>query len=93
MAKVTGIGGVFFKAENPRELNDWYVEHLGLPVDNDGYVVLWSGGDVRGSTVWAPFPADGAGRPPRRQPRRIHDGTAATAPPRPEPPASTEDAP
>ena len=58
MAKVTGIGGVFFKAENPRRLTDWYVEHLGLPVDNEGYVVLWSGGDVRGSTVWAPFPAD-----------------------------------
>jgi catechol 2,3-dioxygenase-like lactoylglutathione lyase family enzyme len=49
---------VFFKAENPRKLSDWYVEHLGLPVDNDGYVVLWWGDDVRGSTVWAPFPAD-----------------------------------
>jgi hypothetical protein len=58
MAKVTGIGGVFFKAENPRTLSDWYVEHLGLPVDDDGYVVLWWGGDVRGSTVWAPCPAD-----------------------------------
>ena len=58
MAKVTGIGGVFFKAENPRKVSDWYVEHLGLPVDEDGYVVLWWGGDVRGSTVWAPFPAD-----------------------------------
>ena len=58
MAKVTGIGGIFFKADNPKLLSDWYVRHLGLPVDGDGYVVLRWGGDVRGSTVWAPFPAD-----------------------------------
>lgn len=58
MARVTGIGGVFFKAEDPQLLSDWYVEHLGLPVDDEGYVVLRWGGDVRGSTVWAPFPDD-----------------------------------
>ena len=60
MAKVTGIGGVFFKAEDPRGLSDWYVENLGLPVDDEGYVVLRWGDAVRGSTVWAPFPADTA---------------------------------
>lgn len=58
MAKVTGIGGVFSKAENPQVLTDWYVEHLGLPVDDERYVVPRWGGDVRGSTVWASFPAD-----------------------------------
>ena len=58
MAKVTGIGGVFFKARDPEAMTSWYVEHLGLPVDVEGDVVLWWGGDVRGSTVWAPFPAD-----------------------------------
>ena len=26
MAKVTGIDGVFFKAENPQLLTDWYVD-------------------------------------------------------------------
>lgn len=58
MAKVTGIGGVFFKTEDPRALTDWYVEHLGLPVDDDGFVVLWWGDSAKGSTVWGPFPAD-----------------------------------
>ena len=58
MERVTGIGGIFFKAEDPQALTDWYVEHLGLPVDDDGFVVLRWGGDVQGSTVWAPFPTD-----------------------------------
>ena len=58
MARVTGIGEVFFKAEDPEALTAWYVEHLGLPVDDEGVVVLWWGDEVRGSTVWAPFPSD-----------------------------------
>ena len=58
MAGVTGIGGVFFKADNPDELTNWYAEHLGLPVDDEGVVVLWSGDELKGSTVWAPFASD-----------------------------------
>jgi predicted enzyme related to lactoylglutathione lyase len=58
MARVTGIGGVFFKAGDPRALQDWYVEHLGMEPDQDGYMVIWWGGDEKGSTVWAPFKND-----------------------------------
>ena len=58
MAKVTGIGGVFFKAENPKALQDWYVRHLGMEPDDAGYMVIWWGDGDRGSTVWAPFPSD-----------------------------------
>ena len=59
MARVTGIGGVFFKAENPKELQAWYVEKLGLGPGEDGYVVIqWGGEGDRGSTVWSPFPSD-----------------------------------
>lgn len=58
MAKATGIGGVFFKCSDPQGMTEWYAEHLGLPVDKDGYVVLWWGDEVKGSTVWGPFPAD-----------------------------------
>ena len=36
MEKVTGIGGVFFKADNPTELGKWYRENLGVPVEDDG---------------------------------------------------------
>ena len=62
MPKVTGIGGVFFRSDNPESLRDWYAEHLGIPVDDGGYVVFqWKdGSDERqpGSTVWAPFARD-----------------------------------
>jgi len=58
MARVTGIGGVFFKTRDPAALRDWYVEHLGLEKDEEGYVLFWWGGEVAGSTVWGPFPDD-----------------------------------
>jgi predicted enzyme related to lactoylglutathione lyase len=60
--RVTGIGGVFFKSSNPDSLRAWYVKHLGLPLDDFGYVVFAgtekepSGGPSQ--TVWNPFPAD-----------------------------------
>jgi predicted enzyme related to lactoylglutathione lyase len=58
MARVTGIGGVFFRTSDPDALRDWYAKHLGLPVDDEGYVVIRWGGDIAGSTVWGPFPDD-----------------------------------
>lgn len=57
MARVTGIGGVFFKSEDPQALQAWYVEHLGLSPENTGFVVM-SWGEAGGTTIWAPFPAD-----------------------------------
>ena len=30
MARVTGIGGLFFRAHDPEALNRWYGEHLGV---------------------------------------------------------------
>lgn len=30
MAKVTGLGGIFFQAEDPQALKDWYRENLGV---------------------------------------------------------------
>jgi predicted enzyme related to lactoylglutathione lyase len=58
MARATGIGGVFFRSSNPDSLAAWYAKHLGLPRDDDGYVVLRWGGEVAGATVWSPFPSD-----------------------------------
>ena len=40
MARVTRIGGVFIKANNPKALQDWYIRHLGIEPDHDGYVVV-----------------------------------------------------
>ncbi len=30
MKRVTGIGGIFFKCENPKAMLNWYQEHLGI---------------------------------------------------------------
>lgn len=57
MAKVTGIGGVFFKARNdPVALAAWYQEHLGLTIAPWGGAVLhWPDDKAEdsGLTVWS----------------------------------------
>ena len=57
--RVTGLGGVFFKARDPQALATWYRERLGLPVEDGGFAVLqWREHDDParlGSTVWAVF--------------------------------------
>jgi predicted enzyme related to lactoylglutathione lyase len=54
MERMTGIGGVFFRARDPKALTAWYEEHLGVPVDDDGYVIV----PKSRNTVWAPFAHD-----------------------------------
>lgn len=34
--KVTGIGGIFFFAENPKETNEWYAKNLGIDINDWG---------------------------------------------------------
>ena len=34
--KVTGIGGIFFFAENPKETREWYAKNLGFDVNDWG---------------------------------------------------------
>ncbi len=34
--KVTGIGGIFFKSENPEEARRWYAKNLGLSINEYG---------------------------------------------------------
>lgn len=55
MAKAVGIGGVFFKARDPKALAAWYAEHLSIPRSDDGSVAF-DGPDTAGMTVFAPFP-------------------------------------
>ena len=56
MAKVLGIGGVFFKAKDPKGLKDWYARVLGIPVSEWGGVMFEP--LSKGVTVWTPFAAD-----------------------------------
>jgi predicted enzyme related to lactoylglutathione lyase len=57
MAKAVGIGGVFLKARNPKELAAWYATHLGVTPSDDGSLVF-NGSESTGMTVFAHFPAD-----------------------------------
>jgi catechol 2,3-dioxygenase-like lactoylglutathione lyase family enzyme len=34
--RVTGVGGIFFKAQSPGKLGDWYREHLGIALEKAG---------------------------------------------------------
>ena len=60
--RVTGLGGIFFKARDPEGLGRWYADRLGLPSSDEGVTVLrWREHDEperEASTVWAPFAAD-----------------------------------
>jgi predicted enzyme related to lactoylglutathione lyase len=56
MAKVTGIGGVFFLSNHDHKaLSAWYQRHLGIPLENWGGAVLKWPADTaedKGLTVW-----------------------------------------
>lgn len=57
MEKVTGIGGVFFRSNNPAALSQWYKDHLGIDLTPEDYSRKpWS--QEAGPTVFAPFPRD-----------------------------------
>lgn len=56
--RVTGIGGIFFKSENPKAIKEWYAKHLGV-----GEVFKWHEVDnvkpeQPAQTVWSPFKKD-----------------------------------
>lgn len=52
MARVTGIGGIFFRARDPEALNAWYQTHLGITQPD---VAVWM--QEAGPTVFSPFTA------------------------------------
>lgn len=59
MARVTGIGGVFFKARDAEQLRAWYRTHLGLDIQDWGGVSFRSPDGSDGGeavTVWTVFP-------------------------------------
>ncbi len=61
--RVTGIGGLFFKCEDPEKIKEWYSIHLGIPMDKYGTSFRWidpQNPDARAPalTAWSPFKAD-----------------------------------
>ena len=55
--RVTGIGGVFFRARDPEGLSRWYADHLGVKPPPASYDER-SWDQEAGPTVFAPFPED-----------------------------------
>lgn len=57
MKRVTGIGGIFFKAKDAEALRNWYQQHLGIDVQPwGGAAFSWVDNeniDTAGSTVWS----------------------------------------
>jgi len=76
MKRVTGIGGIFFKARDPKVLCAWYKKHLGLDVlDWGGAVFPWAddtGAAVKGTTIWSVASADGDSFAPSAAPFMIN---------------------
>jgi predicted enzyme related to lactoylglutathione lyase len=57
MKRVTGIGGIFFKAKDAPALQAWYKRHLGIDVQAwGGTAFSWADSDGKptgGTTVWS----------------------------------------
>jgi predicted enzyme related to lactoylglutathione lyase len=77
MKYVTGIGGIFFKAEDPEKLGEWYRKHLGLEVEEYGGVTFREDQSTaapkrQAYTVWSPFAADTEYFAPSQKPFMIN---------------------
>lgn len=62
MRRVTGIGGIFFQAKDPKALGAWYRQHLGIDVQAwGGAAFSWADAEGRptgGTTIWSVGAAD-----------------------------------
>lgn len=57
MERVTGLGGVFFRAQDPKALKQWYSKHLGVgPASPENPYDPWE--QEAGPTSFEPFPAN-----------------------------------
>jgi len=76
MEKVSGIGGIFFKASDPKSLREWYRDNLGVPVDDYGGASFeWRDKDqpdTIGMTIWSTFPSTSTYFDPTRAPFMVN---------------------
>ena len=63
MKRVTGIGGIFFKAKDAPALREWYKRHLGIDVQVwGGAAFTWTDSNDKptgGTTIWSVMPEGG----------------------------------
>ena len=62
MRRVTGIGGIFFKAKDPKAMYAWYEKHLGMAKDAATHTVTFVSKDPQtgeeAHTYWSLFKQD-----------------------------------
>ena len=58
MERVTGMGGVFFRAKDPKALAAWYRDNLGIPLDEGQTYGMFQSAGAGEMTVWSTFPAE-----------------------------------
>lgn len=58
MAKVLGVGGVFFKSPDPKRLHEWYAKWLGMELGDWGTAYAPSNMPANSQTVWSAFDAN-----------------------------------
>jgi predicted enzyme related to lactoylglutathione lyase len=61
MKRVTGVGGIFFKCQDPHTIKARYARHLGFQTDQYGTNFEWrqaADPGKKGFTQWSPFSAD-----------------------------------
>ena len=76
MERVTGIGGVFFKAKDVKAMAAWYQQHLGIPFGDGSYFSFkWvneNNPEVPGQTVFSFFKNDSNYFAPSEKPFMIN---------------------
>lgn len=55
---VVGLGGIFFKSENPEKLKQWYEDNMGISKGKHGLNFSWGKENGKGYTLWSPFEKD-----------------------------------
>ncbi len=58
MAKVLGLGGLFFKSHDPEKLLAWYAQWLGVGDGKASIEFQTTAMPANSFTVWSPFPAN-----------------------------------
>ena len=76
MKRVTGIGGIFFKAKDAPALREWYQRHLGIDVQEwGGSAFSWTDSDGKptgGMTVWSVVPEESKQFAPGKAPFMVN---------------------
>jgi predicted enzyme related to lactoylglutathione lyase len=72
MKRVTGLGGIFFKSEDPKKLKEWYGKHLGVEEVFKWLELSNPSSAVPAQTIWSAFKKDTAYFSPSEKPFMIN---------------------